>query len=141
MKTEDIILFIRAKIYYSVICNFHHVDRVEPIHSYLKLSLYYKEIIFCLAHRYSIVVSLRHLKQILERLRLYRRKHRTGILNVALFIEGEFGHTGQLHGYKWMHQTYLKEGIVVGQETVRHLLHILDPMGIYVRRARRLRRS
>jgi hypothetical protein len=46
-----------------------------------------------------------------------------------------------LHGYTWMHQTCPKEGIVVGQETVRHLLHILDPMGIYVRRARRLRRS
>ena len=53
----------------------------------------------CLAHIYYIVVSLRHLKRILERLRLYRRKHRTGILKVALFIEGEFGHTGQLHGY------------------------------------------
>ena len=39
------------------------------------------------------------------------------------------------------HQTSLKEGIVVGQETVRHVLHILDPMGMSVRGARRLRSS
>ena len=95
---------------------------------------------FFLAQRHGIVVSLRHLKRILKRLRLYRRKHRTGILEVALFIEGELGHTGQLHGYKWMHQKCLKEGIVDSQETVRYLLHILDPVGMSVRRARRLRR-
>ena len=70
------------------------MDRDELIHTYFKLGLHYKEIMFCLAQRHGIVVSLRHLKRILKRLRLYRRKHRTGVLEVALFIEGELGHAG-----------------------------------------------
>lgn len=79
------------------------MDRDELIHIYFKLRLYYKDIMFCLAHRDNAVVSLRHLKI---------TSHRN--INGCVFTEVELGHTGQL---QWMHQTCIEEGIAVGQET------------------------
>lgn len=46
----------------------------------------------------------------------------------------------QLHGYRWMHLKCLQHNLVVTQETVRLLLHILDPEGVETRSRRRLRR-
>eukprot|EP00105_Crassostrea_gigas_P025855 XP_011446570.1 PREDICTED: uncharacterized protein LOC105341643 [Crassostrea gigas] len=45
-----------------------------------------------------------------------------------------------MHGYRWMHQKCLKEGMTVPRNVVYSLMQILDPMGIEVRRKGRLRR-
>ena len=70
---------------------------------------------------------------------LYRRKRASDILDVALFIQDQVETSGQMHGYRWLHRKCLHKGFVVKQETVRILLQILDPMGVEVRRRRRLR--
>jgi hypothetical protein len=46
-----------------------------------------------------------------------------------------------MHGYRWLvHLKCLDRGLVLDQETVRELLHIIDPEGIEYRKKRRLRR-
>lgn len=64
----------------------------------------------------------------------------TDILQVALFVLEQCGMHGQMHGYRWMHLKCLETELVVDQETVRVLLHIIDPEGIELRRKRRFRR-
>nr|XP_022340813.1 uncharacterized protein LOC111135234 isoform X2 [Crassostrea virginica] len=45
-----------------------------------------------------------------------------------------------MHGYRWMHLKCLERGLVVDQDTVLGLLHIIDPEGVEYRKTRRLRR-
>ena len=70
---------------------------------------------------------------------LFRRKNQTDLEEVAAFVEGEMAGTGQLQGYRWMHQRAIQRGFVVSQETIRLIIKILDPEGVELRRARRLR--
>ena len=107
---------------------------------YFRLGLNHKEILYCLSQRHGIVVSLRHLKRFLRGLHLYRRKYKTDLLGVALFIEKELSKSGQLHGCRWLHRKCLLEGLVIDQETVRLLLLILGEGGVAIRRGRRLKR-
>ena len=44
------------------------------------------------------------------------------------------------HGYKLMHLKCIQAGLVVTQTTIRHLLLILDPRGVQLRKRNRLRR-
>ena len=41
---------------------------------------------------------------------------------------------GMLHGYKFMHLKCIQAGLVVTQTTIRHLLIILDPQGVQLRK-------
>ena len=86
------------------------------------------------------MLSIRSLRRILSSARLYRRKHNSDILEVAMFLMNEIEESGQLHGYKFMHLKCIQRGFVVNQNTVRLLLHIIDPVGIENRRRNRLRR-
>lgn len=110
------------------------------IQLYFDLGLTQKEMLSMLAHYQQVIISDRHLRRILRKLRLYRRKHYTDILEVALFIEDQLSNAGQLHGYRWMHMKCLQRGLVISRETVRLLLQILDPKGVQCRLRRRLRR-
>ncbi len=116
------------------------MERDQLAVMYFGLGLQHKEILFCLAQRHGIIISIRSLKRILKRHRLYRRKYKTDILEVTFFIEKQLRECGKLHGYLWMHNMCTRSGLVVSQETVRLLLHILDKDGVDIRRARRLRR-
>lgn len=51
----------------------------------------------------------------------------TDILQVALFVLEQCEMHSQKHGYRWMHLKGLETEPVVNQETVRVLLHIIDP--------------
>ena len=116
------------------------MERDELVSAYYQLGFQQREILFCLAQRHGIILSSRTLKRVLKRHRLYRKKHWSDLLEVAFFIEKELRECGELHGYRWMHCKCIQSGLVVSQENVRLLLHILDPEGIASRRARRLRR-
>ncbi len=83
---------------------------------------------------------MRTLRRHLKRLRLYRRKNQTDLLEVALFLMNELGRYGKLHGYKLLHLKCIQAGFVVSQSVIRHLLGILDPEGVQMRRKNRLRR-
>lgn len=56
---------------------------------------------------------------------------------VALFVLEQCEMHGQMHGYRWMHLGCLEMELFVDQETVRVLLHVIDPEGIELRRKRR----
>jgi len=71
---------------------------------------------------------------------MYQRKHYTPDIDVAMYIQEQLKHSGQMIGYHWMHLKCLHFGFVVTQETVRHIIFILDAEGVEIRRRRRLRR-
>ena len=112
----------------------------EIVSLYFRLGLSNKEILHFLAHQHHTVISLRTLKRIMKRSNLFRRKNFTDIVDVALFLVDELENSGKLLGYKLMHLKCRQEGLVVTQDTVRMLLHVLDPAGIALRRRHRLQR-
>lgn len=110
------------------------------IEEYFRLGLSQKEILSFLLLRHNICLSLRTLKRILKRKRLYKRKNYTNLEEILFFLQAELQKSSQLHGYKWMHLRCLQSGYVVTQNTVRLILSMLDPVGVEIRRRRRLRR-
>ena len=59
---------------------------------------------------------------------------------MALYIASECEEHSQTQGYRWMHAKCIQRGFVVTEETVRLLLHILDPEGVKQRKRHRLKR-
>ncbi len=47
--------------------------------------------------------------------------------------------SGRLQGYRWLHLRAIRRGYVVSQETMRMVIKEIDPEGVELRRARRLR--
>lgn len=103
-----------------------------------KLGLGQEEICAVLLTRFHYNLSVRHLRRILARLQLYRRKDFTNLNEVVEFLQRQIERSGQLHGYRFMHLKCITHGLVVSRETVRVLLGILDPEGVEVRKSRRL---
>ena len=112
----------------------------EFAHIYFRLGFTHQEILDALAHRHAIVISKRTLKRVLSRMRLYRRKQKCDILNIALFIAGLLTEYSSLHGYRSVHATCVRNGYIVSREDVRLLLSILDPEGVSKHSAKKLRR-
>ena len=76
----------------------------------------------------GIFISWSSLRRHLMRsLRLFRQKDHSDLLDIAVFLQDQLNQYGMLHGYKMMHLKYIQAGYVVAQETIRHLLKILDP--------------
>lgn len=102
--------------------------------------LNFSEILTCLSNNDGIAIIMRTLKRILQRLGLFRRKNYSDIVDVSLFLLEQIQTSGRQHGYKMMHLKSIQNGYVVTQETIRELLHILDPVGIKNRQRHRLSR-
>ncbi|ROJ57643.1 hypothetical protein DPX16_23842 [Anabarilius grahami] len=90
--------------------------------------------------RHVIALSKRSLERILSKNKLWRRKNKTDVAEVAAFIEQQLQTSGQCHGYRWMHQKCWLNGIITDRETVRVLLRLLDGEGVDLRSRNRLRR-
>ena len=116
------------------------MERDKIVEVYFKLGLRYSEILRCLSEFHGFFISLRTLKRITQNLGLFRRKNHSDILEIAMFVLQQCNIHGQMYGYRWMHLKCIEKGFVVSQETIRVLLHILDPEGIHMRKRRRLRR-
>lgn len=112
----------------------------DYIEVYFRLGLSYIEIQAFLIVHHRTVLSLRTLKRRLARLGLYRRKHQSDILEVALFIQNHIQMPGFQSGYRWMHKKCLLQGNIVSRESVAALMSILDPDGVALRKIHRLRR-
>ncbi|KAK5646176.1 hypothetical protein RI129_004640 [Pyrocoelia pectoralis] len=112
----------------------------ELVKYYYNLGLHHNEILNCLQLNDGITLSLRHLRRILNRLKLFRKRNYSNVLSLVRFIETQISTHGKLHGYRWMHLKCLQNGFIVTQDTVRQLLTILDPVGVDTRQRRRLRR-
>ena len=115
------------------------VDRDELIRLYFELGFSQQEIMYYLAAKHGIIFSLRHLKRILNKLGLYRRRH-SDIVDVAVFMVDTLRTSARLHGYRWMHSKCVASGLRISRDNVRHLLSILDPESVNTRRRRRLQR-
>ena len=114
--------------------------RDKLIRDYFKEGLTRVEICLKLAAINGIVVSESTVKRTLKYLNLFRRKYKSNLLDIALFVLQENELTGGLHGYRWLHRKCVREGFTVTQEEVRLLLHIFDNNGIEIRKRKRLRR-
>lgn len=98
------------------------------------------EILALLAESHGVTISIRTLERILHNNRLWRRKNKTEVGEVAAFIQSQLETSGQSHGYHWMHQKCWMNCIVTDRETVRLLLCLLDGEGVDLRSRRQLRR-
>ena len=89
----------------------------EKVRFYFELGLQHKAILqFCI-HLHRVILSLRTLRRILNNINLFRRKNRSELLDVAMFLEEEIQKSGQMHGYKMMHLKSIQRGYVVNQDT------------------------
>lgn len=111
----------------------------EFIKHYFHLGLSHKEICLHLEN-HQVYISIRTLKRKLKKLNLCRRLNFSPYNDVYQFIETQIHSSCQLHGYKWMHRKCLNVGLVVTQSMVSEILHVIDPIGIEVRKKKKLRR-
>ncbi|XP_045158598.2 uncharacterized protein LOC123524453 [Mercenaria mercenaria] len=110
------------------------------IKTYFASGMKYREILLCLEKINGFKVSLRSLKRILSRMKLFRRINKSDQLSVGLYVMENVMTSSKQLGYKMMHQKLLQEGYVVTQETVRLMMHICDKEGIEQRRRTGLQR-
>ncbi|KAK1154813.1 hypothetical protein AOXY_G27781 [Acipenser oxyrinchus oxyrinchus] len=115
-------------------------NALVKIRFYFRLGLSHKHILECLAHLDGIIVSIRTLKRYMKRAKLFRRKNKSDVLEVVLYLMGEIEHSGQLHGYRIMHLKCIQGGFVISQNEVQMLLSIIDREGVALRRRHRLER-
>ncbi len=81
----------------------------------------------------------RTLQRLCRKLNLFRRTNQTDIEEIASFVQSEMATSGRLQGYRWLHLRAIRRGYVVSQETMRMVIKEIDPEGVELRRARRLR--
>ncbi|XP_035805796.1 uncharacterized protein LOC111571037 [Amphiprion ocellaris] len=110
------------------------------IEFYFEIGLKYKDIQAVLSKRHSFHISERHLKRILSARGHTRRKSYSDLAVLIDFIHSELQSSGMLHGYRWMYTKCREHGLRVRKEDVRLVLKELDPTGVSLRQARRLRR-
>ncbi|KAF7649092.1 hypothetical protein LDENG_00147410 [Lucifuga dentata] len=113
------------------------MERLDLIQFYFHLGLKYADIVWVLAVKHRIVISLTSLKWILKDNRLFRRKNFDDIADVIQFIKTQLQGSGALHGYRLMHNMCKEHGLSVRKEDMRLILSMLDPEGTERRRARR----
>ena len=115
--------------------------RDDLIESYFHLGLEYTEILLFLVFSHGINLSLRQLKRILKAKGLGRRRNASDLREVVQAVEEELRGSGSNIGYRQMTQRLVNDHrLVVGKETVRELLNILDPEGVEIRARHRLKR-
>ena len=88
----------------------------------------------------GFVIGERQLKRIMKANGLQRRINTTPDNDIFDALRELLQESGQLHGYRWMHQRLLDAGMNTSKEFVRLVLLTLDPEGVSLRRRRRLAR-
>ncbi|KAL3866444.1 hypothetical protein ACJMK2_043740 [Sinanodonta woodiana] len=97
------------------------------IELYFYMGFTYDEIAMILSIKHNMMISVCHLKRKLHELNLTRRKGYSDLDTVLSFIEYQLTTSGQMHGYRWMYQKYLLNGLKVKKEDIRLVLRMLDP--------------
>ncbi len=115
------------------------MDVEDLVKSYFRLGFSNKEILCLLAHQHRVIISKRTLQRLCRKLNLFRRKNQTAIEEIASVVQSEMATSGRLQGYRWLHLRAIRRGYVVSQETMRMVIKEIDPEGVELRRARRLR--
>ncbi|KAJ8024840.1 hypothetical protein HOLleu_34866 [Holothuria leucospilota] len=113
----------------------------DLIENYFSTGYTYPEIVHLMASDHGFTVSLRQLKRILRGRGLFRRKYFSSVEDVAAAIDEELEFNGSLLGYRLMYQRLASMyGIKTTYATVCQVLKVLDPEGVQLRIAHRLRR-
>ncbi len=115
------------------------MDVEDLVKSYFRLGFSNKEILCLLAHQHGVIISKRTLPRLCRKLNLFRRKNQTDIEEIASFVQSVMATSGRLQGYRWLHLRAIRRGYVVSQETMRMVIKEIDPEGVELWRARRLR--
>ena len=110
------------------------MERAKICRFYFQLGLEYKHILCFLAEVHGICISMGTLKRIL------RKKFHADILETALFVQDKLLSEGRYQGYRWMHLQCIQKGLNVSRDTIQILMKLLDPVGVEMRRKKRLRR-
>jgi len=113
-------------------------ERNQAIHLYFEMGLLYIDILRILAE--NLILSLRHLKRIIMKLGLFRRKQYSNVGDVIEFVQHQLKTSGKLHGYRWMYEKCLSHNIRCKKEDIRIIIGALNPIGVSERRKRRLQR-
>lgn len=116
--------------------------RLGAIKHYFHQGFLYKDIVSLLLLRHGFVVSLRQLKRVLKRHNLRRRQVAyTPIDEVTEVIISELENSGECIGYRsmWRRLT-LDHHVRVKRDDVLRIMRQIDPQGVQLRKARRLRR-
>lgn len=120
------------------------VERDNMIAFYFHAGYSYHEILCSLLLLHNINISLRHLKRLLNRMNLKRRAingHVSPLDSIIEAILTEIQDSGSCIGYRTMWRRLQREhGLIVKKDTVLEIMRIIDPQGIQLRKAHRLRR-
>ena len=113
-------------------------ESLELVKDFHRQQLPLNDIVRLLSGR-GYEISRRHLSRILANHDLRRRRYCSeGIL--VDFIHQTLQGSGNLHGYRWMNERCLSNGIRCRKEDVRLILAALDPDGVQQRQSHRLQR-
>lgn len=115
---------------------------INQIKGYFNEGYSYLEITHFLSVHHGVILSLRHLKQLLKNLGLKRKyKAEATMVEICSVIIEELHGSGSCLGYKslWrrLQKTY---GLSVKRDTVMKVLQLADPEGISARTRHRLKR-
>lgn len=130
----------------AVLLNYHPPNSSENLFElvkhYFMQGFLYKEMVALLFSRHAIRMSLTSLKRILSTLQLRRRYiEYSPIEHVISAILGELSGSGQCIGYRAMWRRLVRDhNIKVKRSTVQDLMLIIDPEGVAIRKAHRLKR-
>ena len=117
------------------------IDREDLIRRYFNLGLKNAEIVLFLSLAHGLVVSIRHLKKILKKLRLKRRSVQSDSDEIISAIEKELSSSGSSIGYRQMHWRLTTDyGLFVNREAVCKALKLLDPDRVACRSKQKLKR-
>ncbi len=115
--------------------------RDEIISHYFALGYTAVYIHYFLTHRHGIFLSLRHVRRLQWRLGLYSSRRSSNIHDVVAALREELAGSGRLLGYRLMWRRLNNvHGLRVSQNVTRLLLGIMDPVGVELRKRRRLNR-
>ena len=112
------------------------------ITKYFKKGYRYKEILEFLEEHHSIKISLRTLKNKLKsyglrKRNLYSNEHVSDVINR---VSDELQGSGSLYGYRAMWRKLCMSGLTTSRDLVMMTLRELDPEGVSLRKAKRLKR-
>ena len=107
---------------------------------YFEAGFSYKEIIRFLLMFHGLPIPVQHLHRLLRKKGLFR-KHNFAITNsVILAVQKISEGSGANFGYCAVHQKLRMEGVTTSREMVRLIMKTLDPEGVKLRTAYRLKR-
>ena len=111
----------------------------DLIDKYFHEGFRYKETVALLKKHHGMKVSLRALHRILRQANFYRKRKQNLLLEIVTFIQRELKGSGSCIDYKAMHQSCIRNGLMVSRVIVAQIMKHLGHIGVNTRRRGTLR--